>query len=189
MVAPLVFVLVAGCAALTPVDPGPWSAFDTGTGFDAAGRLSARRGNDGIVANFTWRHELARDRIDVATPTGQTLAQMAGDSAGVRLTRPGEPAVDYSDWDALTREVFGAAIPVTGLASWVVGRPVPEREFGLERDAAGRPLVLNQGGWEIVYTYADGAPAYRPFRLVMRYPDVEPVEVRVVLDRIGPIAP
>ena len=29
--------------------------------------------------------------------------------------------------------------------------------FDLERDAAGRPLVLRQQGWEIVYAYADDA--------------------------------
>jgi hypothetical protein len=54
-----------------------------------------------------------------------------------------------------------------------------------ERDSLGRPLVLRQQGWEIVYAYAsDEAPA-RPMRLVMRYPDSEPIEVRIVVDRFS----
>jgi hypothetical protein len=55
--------------------------------------------------------------------------------------------------------------------------------FGNERDAAGRLSVLRQSGWEIVYAYADGAPPAQPTRLVMRYPDTEIVEVRLVVDR------
>ena len=63
-----------------------------------------------------------------------------------------------ADWSALTRDVFGVAIPVDGLASWIQAQPVAGRAFDLERDAAGRPLVLRQQGWEIVYAYADAAP-------------------------------
>ena len=53
----------------------------------------------------------------------------------------------------------------------------------LERDAVGRPLVLRQQGWEIVYAYADATSAANPIRLVMRYPGSEPIEVRIVVDR------
>jgi hypothetical protein len=37
-----------------------------------------------------------------------------------------------------------------------------------------------------VYAFADGAPASRPSRLLMRFPDAELIEVRIVVDRIGP---
>lgn len=151
--------------------------------FDIAGRLSARRGSDGVAANFSWKHTRADDRLDVIAPLGQTLARLSGDASGVRLERPGEAAVAFSDWDALTRTVFGTAIPVNGLAYWVVGVADPRATYGIERDDAGRPSVLRQQGWEIVYAFADGAPPSRPTRLVMRYPDNEPVEIRVVVDR------
>jgi hypothetical protein len=44
-------------------------------------------------------------------------------------------------------------------------------------------LVLRQQAWEVAYAYPDDAPAARPSRLILKYPDVEPVEVRVVVDR------
>jgi len=156
---------------------------ETAAAFDASGRLSARRGSDGVAAHFTWSHASTGDRFDVSTPLGQTVARLTGDPSGVRIERPGEAPVAYSDWGALTRDVFGVAIPVDGLASWIQAQPVAGSAFDLERDAGGRPLVLRQQGWEVVYAYADTASATNPIRLVMRYPDSEPIEVRIVVDR------
>ena len=58
--------------------------------------------------------------------------------------------------------------------------PDPRSAADVERDDAGRPLVLRQQGWEIVYAYGDASS--RPSRLVMRYPGSDPVEVRIVVD-------
>jgi outer membrane lipoprotein LolB len=179
----LVAVLLSACAGAPspPVAAAiPLVAPDR---FDIAGRLSARRGSEGVAANFAWNHRPDGDRIDVATPTGQTVARMSGDASGVRVERPGEAPLASASWDVLTREVFGVSIPVQGLAAWVAGAPRAGVGFGQERDAAGRLSVLRQSGWEIVYAYADDAPPARPTRLVMRYPDTEVIEVRLVIDR------
>lgn len=179
-VAALVIAAIAGCATVAPQLAA--STNETAAAFDASGRISARRGSEGVAAHFTWSHAPASDRFDVSTPLGQIVARLSGDPSGVRVERPGESPVAYPDWSALTREVFGVAIPVGGLASWIQAQPVAGAAFDLERDAAGRPLVLRQQGWEIVYAYADAA-ATNPMRLVMRFPDSEPIEVRVVVDR------
>jgi len=177
-------VLLAACAAVPTQDSSPADfprvAVDH---FDIAGRLSARRGSEGVAANFVWSHRPDSDRIDVATPMGQTLARLSGDPIGVRVERPGEVPLASPSWDVLTREVFGVPIPVQGLAAWVVGAPRAGVPFGHERDTAGRLAVLRQSGWEIVYAYAEGAPPTQPTRLVMRYPDQEIIEVRLVVDR------
>ena len=65
----------------------------------------------------------------------------------------------------------------------MTGAPRSGIPFGLERDSAGRPAVLRQSGWEIVYAYAEGATASQPLRLVMRYPDPDTIEVRIVVDQ------
>jgi outer membrane lipoprotein LolB len=173
--------LVAGCATVAP--PSVRLTNEAAAAFDAAGRLSARRGSDGVAAHFTWAHAPASDRFDVSTPLGQTVARLSGDPSGVHIERPGEAPVAYPDWGALTRDVFGVAIPVDGLASWIQAQPVVGSASDLERDAAGRALVLRQQGWEIVYAYADATSAANPIRLVMRYSDSEPIEVRIVVDR------
>jgi len=153
--------------------------------FDAAGRMSARRGNDAVAVHFTWRRREDFDELDVATPLGQTVARMRGDAQGVRVERPNEAPADYRDWGALTTAVLGVPIPVDDLAAWIQAAP-DARTADIDRDAAGRLLVLRERGWEIVYAYAGDDPAARPTRLVMRYPDSEPIEVRVVVDRFAP---
>lgn len=133
--------------------------------------------------HFTWNHAPDADRLDIATPLGQVVARLSGDREGVRVVRPGEPTKSFADWSELTRDVLGVPIPVGGLASWIVGAPAGGAAFDFERDGQGRPLVLRQQGWEIVYAYGDEESSARPTRLVMRYPGSEPIEVRIVIDR------
>lgn len=173
---------IAGCASVPPSSPVPGPhAVVVDSSFDAAGRLSARRGDEAVAVHFTWRHAPGRDTFDVATPLGQTVARMQRDSDGVRVERPAEPVQAYPSWSALTTAVLGVPLPVDGLAAWIQGAPADVARADIERDAAGRPGVLREQGWEIVYAYGEGSP--RPARLVMRYPGIEPIEVRIVVDR------
>jgi len=177
----LLALALAACATVGPA-PSPVER-PVAASFDTAGRLSARHGNDGVAVHFTWTHAKGSDVFDVATPLGQTVARLRGDAAGIFVERPGEAPVQYSDWNALTQAVIGVALPVDGLVSWLQGAPSPANASDVERDGAGRPLVLRQQGWEIVYSYADDASAARPSRLIMRYPAGESIEVRIVVDR------
>ncbi len=173
-------LLLAACAT-TPSAVAPAPAVTIERTFDSGGRLSARRGDEAIAVHFTWRHAPDRDDFDVATPLGQIVARMQRDATGVRVERPGEPMVAHSSWSALTTAVLGVPLPVEGLVAWIQGAPVDAARADLERDGVGRPDVLREQGWEIVYTYADAGS--RPSRLVMRYPGAEVIEVRIVVDR------
>ena len=168
---------VAACAtapAVPPVDARAAAAFS------AQGRLSAKRASDAVAVHYDWRQSATIDTFDVATPLGQTVARMRRDADGVRVERPNQATVEYRDWSALMQAVLGAPIPVDGLAYWVQAVPDPRNASDIERDDAGRALVLRQQGWEIVYAYGDAG--IRPVRLLMRYPGSEPVEVRIVVD-------
>ncbi|MFO1305393.1 MAG: outer membrane lipoprotein LolB [Burkholderiales bacterium] len=172
-----VLAVLGGCAS---APPSPAVDARVESSFAAQGRLSARKGSDGVAVHYDWTHAADADRFDIATPLGQTVARMERDASGVRVERPGEAPVAYRDWSSLTNAVLGVAIPLEGLASWLQGAPMRGTASDLERDDAGRPLVLRQQGWEIVYAYADASA--RPSRLVMRYPGGEPLEVRIVVD-------
>jgi outer membrane lipoprotein LolB len=175
-------LMLAGCATLPP--PGaPPETVAIDAPYSVAGRLSARRGNEGLAANFTWTHEAPADRIDLASPLGQVIARLEGDATGVRVDRPDGAQVRYPDWTALTNAQFGLTIPVDGLSMWIRGAARPEATFTLERDAQGRALVLRQQAWEIVYAYPDDTPGALPSRVTLRYPDATPIEVRIVVDR------
>jgi outer membrane lipoprotein LolB len=185
LVVGLFAALVGACATVGPAPrfaPAP-----VVPAFDAAGRLSARHGNDGVTVHFTWTRAADGDVFDVATPFGQTVARLRGGSDGVLFERSGKPPARYADWNALMQAAIGVAIPIDGLASWLQGAPAPHATADVERDQAGRPRVLRQQGWEIVYTYDEGEPndAARPARLILRYPGAESVEVRIVIDRFA----
>src|ERR1700680_1987136 len=53
--------------------------------FEVAGRLSVRHGSDAAAVNFRWRHGNERDELQLASPLGQTVAELSGDSLEVRL--------------------------------------------------------------------------------------------------------
>ena len=157
--------------------------------FAVDGRLSAKRGSDGAAANFAWSHEVGRDRIDFASPFGQVYARIDGSKDRVVVERPGGATDAYADWKSMTVALLGAPVPMDDLAFWIRGAARAGVPASVERDTQGRALVLRQQAWEILYSYADDAPSARPSRLVLKYPDVEPVEVRIVVDRWGDAQP
>ena len=175
--------IVAGCAPLQPApEQVPVDRAALAAPFTAEGRLSARRGNDGIAGQFTWQHESSRDRIELATPLGQTIARLEGDGNGVRVETSNGRVDTAQDWDTLTARAFGLTLPVGGLSAWLRGLPRDGSRYTIERDPRERPTLLRQDGWEVAYAYADD-DAMRAARLTLRYPGVEPIEVRIVVDR------
>lgn len=151
--------------------------------FTIDGRLSAKRGNDGVAANVAWNHEPGRDRIDFASPFGQVYARIDGTANLIVVEQPGGATGAYPDWNAMTTALLGAPLPMDDLAFWIRGGARAGVSATVERDALGRALVLRQQAWEIVYSYPDDAPSARPSRLKLSYPDVRPIEVRIVVDR------
>ena len=174
-------------SACTTVAPRTAETAVAGTDqpFAIDGRLSAKRGSDGATANFAWNHEPGRDRIDLASPFGQVLARVDGATTLVVVERPGGATETYPDWNTMTIALLGAPVPVDDLAFWIRGAAREGGAASVERDAIGRVLVLRQQAWEIVYSYPDDAPDAMPSRVVLKRPDAEPVEVRVVVDRWG----
>jgi outer membrane lipoprotein LolB len=151
--------------------------------FNVGGRLSAKRGTSGGAAVFDWDHAPNRDRIDLSSPFGQVYARIDGGSDRVVVERPDGAKETFRDWRAMTDALLGAPVPMDDLAYWIRGVARAGATSSAERDASGRVVVLRQQAWEIVYAYPDDTPSARPSRLVLKYPDVEPVEVRVVVDR------
>ena len=174
---------IAGCADLARAPESlPPDRAALAAPFSVDGRLSARRGNEGIAGQFTWTHDGDDDRIELSTPLGQTLARLTGDATDVKIETSDGRVETARDWDTLTGRVFGLPLPVGGMSAWLRGLPRAGSPHTLLRDDEKRPAFLRQDGWEIAYVYPDAAET-RASRLTLRYSAVEPIDVRIVIDR------
>jgi len=173
----------AGCAELGRVpDVQPADRAALAQPFEAEGRLSVRRGSTGATSQFDWTHDGTTDTIVLTSPLGQTIARLSGGTAGARAEMADGRIETADDWDTLTARTLNLPLPVGGFAAWFRGLPREGSSSTVERDPQHRTALLRQDGWEILYTYPDNE-AQRASRLVLRYPDTEPIEVRVVVDR------
>lgn len=168
-------LLVGACATLPA--PAPIATPVVDAAFDVTGRLSARRGSEGVAANFDWVHVPGRDAIALATPMGTTLARLDRDAAGASIERSDGSVERAVDATALAERALGFPLPVESLAWWLRAAPRPGSPHAIEYDASGRAAVLRQDGWSIVYAWSDDGA--RPRRLHATYADLD---VRVVID-------
>src|SRR3954462_15439638 len=140
----VVFVLIAGCAQLQSQIPHDVE-------FDLSGRLAARYGNEAFTGNLAWRHARSADEMLISSTMGAGVARLVRDGASVVLTTAEPKEYKASDAEALTEEVLGFRVPLTGLADWVRGRPSTESPASAEYAPDGRLRSLKQQGWSIEY--------------------------------------
>lgn len=183
MLRPLLFVgglLLAGCATSPAIVAGlpERSAIKD---FAVEARFALRRERphaapESASGRLSWRHSGGNDRILVADPFGQGIAEVDRWTEGARLrTRDGQLR-EAGDAAALLAQGTGYLLPIADLPAWLLGRPGPGGR--LEKDAGGRPLRLSEAGWQIDYAYDDAADAL-PARLTLRRGDELELRLRI----------
>jgi outer membrane lipoprotein LolB len=150
---PLVVALLSGCAVAPRSNPAL-------AGEPLSGRLSVRvEGLDGAAARslsaaFELQGNAQNGSLNLATPLGTVLAQARWAPGLVVLATP-QGQSNFTDLDALTREVLGESVPLAALFDWLRGRPWP--------GAASTALVpatepgFQQLGWAISLARFDEA--------------------------------
>jgi outer membrane lipoprotein LolB len=165
--------LLSGCANLQR--PGAAPATD-----QLGGRLTIRvEGTEGaaaraLSASFELQGNARQGSLNLSTPLGTVLAQARWSASEVVLATP-QGERNFSDLDALTREVLGESVPVVALFDWLRGRPWPGA-----RSEALVPATepgFQQLGWAVSLAHFDEA------WVAARREQAPPVSVRVKLDR------
>jgi outer membrane lipoprotein LolB len=171
LVASIVAVL-GGCATAPAVAP---DRVYTGR-FSAVATQGEKR--DSVSGRFSVEVRGDRQTIDLATPLGTTVARIEVGPDGARASGPGMQDVRGGDPDALTEQLLGWRLPVSGLPDWIEGRPSPGRPAHVEREG-GRPVLIEQDGWtvRIAETLENSA---RPRLIVLERP-ASPLAPGVVL--------
>ena len=140
--AALCTVVLAGCAAAPATTP---DRIHTGR-FSATATLGDKR--DSVSGRFSVEVRGDRQRVDLATPLGTTVARIEVGPDGASASGPGMPEARGPDADALAEQLLGWRLPVSGLPDWIDGRPVPSRPARVERDG-NRPTLIEQDGWTV----------------------------------------
>jgi outer membrane lipoprotein LolB len=168
----LLSALFAGCASL-PVEEGG-IAHD---GFELAGRVAVRYGDDGASGRIAWRHSPATDELLITSALGQGIARITRRGGEVRLVTADRKEYGASDAESLTERVLGWRLPLAGLPDWVQGRADPARPAQLVRDTQSRLSELRQDDWRVEYQEYEGE---RPSKLRISRADME---IRLVVDQ------
>ena len=159
----LMLLLSGGCAQLQTKVPQDVE-------FDLSGRLAARYGNEGFTGNLAWRHAGSADELLITSSLGAGVARIVreGDSVVLSTAEPREYRA--RDAEALTEEVLGFRLPLSGLADWVRGRPSDKAAAKADYDEQGRLRLLEERGWKIEYQEYEGK---LPSRMRLTYPNIE----------------
>jgi outer membrane lipoprotein LolB len=174
--------LTAACASLPPA---------TG-GISYTGRFSLVVNGDDQHETASGRFSLTVDRsdvtLDLSTPLGTTVARVQSGPAGAKLTVPsagGLRTAQGPDAEALSLQVLGWILPVSGISDWIEGRPAPGRPYRLDPGEAG-VAQLEQDGWTIRFQPRGPDGHIRRLDLSRpQQPDAPAVSLRVVLDQEG----
>ena len=132
----VMLLLAGGCAQLQTKVPQDVE-------FDLSGRLAARYGKDAFTGNIAWRHAKSADEMLITSSLGAGVARIVREGDSVVLTTAEPREYRASDAEALTEEVLGFRLPLSGLADWVRGRPSDTAAAKADYDEQGR---LRTGG-------------------------------------------
>ena len=172
--------LLTACA--TPILAPPDRAYSGR--FAVATAFAEQREN--VSGRFNLEIRGPQQIVELASPLGTTVARVEIEPGGARATGAQMQEVRGADADALTQQLLGWPLPVSGLADWIEGRPVSTRVARVEREG-GRVVLLEQDGWTIRLLEYSEATA-RPRRLVLERPaaaNTPSVVLRLIVDEPG----
>lgn len=130
---------------------------------------------------FSWRDEGRQLRLDLTSPLGSILARIQVEPGFALLVRADGSQDSAADPDALLALVWGHAMPVSGLRSWIRGRVVAGQPVSaMQRDDAGHLTGFEQDGWEVRLSSYD-AQGPRRIRL-MRQDDQGQWRLQLIVD-------
>ena len=189
--AALAAALLSGCATAPRTPLSSTAVAPYADKLEMQGTLSVNYIRDGkresLSGKFNWRQDGSRTDVELASPLGQTIATIAVTPGEAVLREGNQPPRSAPDVDALSTQVLGWPLPVSGLRDWLQGYAVAD---GGQRFAASpaHNKVTTRDGWQLEFvTWQDGTTPPKPRRIDARRGaggDIEEIEIRIaVLER------
>lgn len=179
----LLLAALASCATTQPSPVPSTTRADASrlSSYEFTGRIGVKQEEKGSYGNIRWVKHGADTDITLLSPLGQVVARIRSQADEVVLTLADNR--EYRAWnaEALTREVLGYAVPVSGLGYWLLGLPAPGSPVEEILRPDGLPETLKQDGWTIQYTdYVTTAEMQLPRRMVL---DRGSLQIRLGIDQ------
>jgi outer membrane biogenesis lipoprotein LolB len=135
-----------GCASVTPqrtdklVDDSNQALGPAQSSFAIEGRLLLKQGRRNDHLRFTWEHSESLDALMLTAALGQGVARITRQENGAQLESADGKKIAGRDWQTLSQQVFGQALPLDELPQWLRGA---HSQWTGEKD-----------GWKIAVTQA-----------------------------------
>ncbi len=137
--------------------------------FSLKGRLGVVTNPRGFSGGIDWQHQLTGDNIEVFSPVGGKVANIAKNANGVTLTTQEGRSIKAQNTESLTEMTLGFRLPLAGLSDWAIGRPTASKIEASSWDETGRLTTLKQDGWDISYeNYAETNGVFLPNKIVLK---------------------
>jgi len=155
--------------------------------FSLKGRLGITTAPKNYSARLAWQHMPEKDNIDIYSPIGGKVANIVKTSKQVTLTDNGNEMTTAQDAESLTEKTIGFRLPLTGLSSWILGKP---SDTGLVNVVTwgvnGRINTLQQNGWDIKYKdYTDNAGYFLPKKVTLRSDEMT---IKLIIEKWSDLA-
>lgn len=174
-------VLLSACAVRpvrTALPPGQVAAAETRQvarearlrmqpDWSLLGRIAVSNAGNGGSGRIEWRQNGPHFEVALSAPVTRQGWRLSGDAMGAHLEGLQGGPRSGPDARLLLLEATGWDIPVVALSDWVrglraAGLGPAELTYGMN----GLPMRIEQGGWQIDYTWPDaGSPDALPTRI------------------------
>lgn len=153
-------VLLSGCAA---APHAPVAAYREA--IDLSGRLTVNYRKDAspesLSGAFTWSQTPARIDVSLASPLGQTIAQISVTASEATLIQAGQAPRVARDVDTLTEQALGWSLPVSGLRDWLQGYATDQNGKRFAASPAN-DSVTTRDGWRLRFVAWQDETAAHP---------------------------
>ncbi len=136
------------------------------THFSITGKIGVKTPKQSGSAFYAWAQDGDRFAIDLTGALGIGQTHIEGIPGKVSLNSAKTGLLEAETPEELLTRATGWLAPISYLPSWIEGRAV-ERNSTSTRDAQNRLATLNEGGWDVTFSYDNQPSSKTPIRLVM----------------------
>jgi len=149
--------------------------------FALKGRLGVVTQKQGFSGGINWKHTQTSDNIEMFSPLGGKIADIAKTPTEVTLTTQDSQSIKAIDAESLTELTLGWRLPLTGLSDWALGKPSKSKIDASTWDEQGHLTLLKQDGWDISYeNYTDNNGFALPSKIVLKS---EKVNLKLLVEK------